>query len=224
VIGLMFVAPLWLLYEFSTYRINYGWQGQVRTGTDLLLRSGLNYLGIKGWQTFALLLVILILFLAFQFRDTVKIGIRPVYFAYMFLESLFYALLFGIVVGGLTGFFLTQEAHNLNQSKLAVLIVHLGSGVYEEFFFRLLFISVTVPLLNNFFHKETPFSYHVAVLLGSLLFAFAHYLSVFGEPLRLDTFVFRFFSGVALSLLFIFRGYGISAYTHSLYNVLLMFR
>lgn len=220
----MFVTPLWLLYELSAYRINHGWQGHLRTGTDLLLKRGLNYFGILEWHTVALPFLLLISYFGFQVKNIVKIKIRPVHFAYMFLESLFYALFLGILVGSFTGFFLAPHINAINQSRVAALVVHLGSGVYEEFFFRFLFISVAVLILRHVFHRDTTFSYAVAALLGSLFFAFSHYLYIFGEPLRLDTFLFRFFSGLALSFLFIFRGYGISAYTHTLYNILLMFR
>ncbi|MFQ5771727.1 MAG: type II CAAX prenyl endopeptidase Rce1 family protein [bacterium] len=224
VIGLMFVTPLWLLYEFSAYEINHGWQGHFRTGTDLLLKKGLNGLGIVEWQSVAVPLLLLIIYFGLRVKSLAKIQLRPVHFAYMLLESLFYALCFGVVVGGFTGFFLTPQINGLNQSKVAALIVHLGSGVYEEFFFRFVFISITVLIFSKVFHKDNAFSYPVAVFFGSLVFAFTHYLDIFGEPLRLDTFLFRFFSGLVLSLLFIVRGYGITAYTHSLYNVLLMFR
>jgi hypothetical protein len=57
-----------------------------------------------------------------------------------------------------------------------------------------------------------------------VVFAYFHYLDFFSETLAWNSFVFRLFAGTAFSLIFIFRGLGIAAYTHSLYNVFLMFR
>ncbi|MFQ5822743.1 MAG: type II CAAX prenyl endopeptidase Rce1 family protein [bacterium] len=223
-IGLVFVAPLWLLYEFLAYKLNHSWQGSLRTGTDLLFKKGLNYLGLQEWQTVGLPFLLLILFFTLKVKPIRQMKIRPVHFAYMFLESLFYALLFGIFVGSFTGFFLTQQIYRFNHSMIAALIVHIGSGVYEEFFFRFIFISGLVLFFKKVIHKDESISYPTAVLSGSFLFAFLHYLNIFGEPFHLETFFFRFFAGVVFSFLFIFRGYGIAAYTHSLYNILLLFR
>ena len=224
IFGLMFVLPLWLIYELLAFQINQSWQGNLRTGTDLLFKGIFEFLGVPEWNAVVLPSLFLILYLLDQRKRILKTGIKPVHFAYMFLESLFYALLFGIVVGGFTGFFLVQQKVHMNQSLVNLLVVHLGAGVYEEFFFRLLFISGTVIFFRKAFNKELSTSYPVAILLGSLLFACFHYLEIFDQPFHLDSFLFRLFAGVVFSFLFIFRGYGICAYTHSLYNVLLLFR
>jgi len=224
VFGVIFVLPLWLIYELLAFQINQSWQGNLRTGTDLLFKKFFNYLGIPEWNTIVLPFLFLILYFLYQRERILKTSIRPVHFAYMFLESLFYALLFGTVVGGFTGFFLVQQNVYVNQPLINSLVVHLGAGVYEELFFRLLFISGVVIFFRKAFNKESSTSYPVAILLGSLLFACFHYLTVFDQPFHLESFLFRFFAGVIFSFLFILRGYGICAYTHSLYNVLLLFR
>lgn len=222
--GLIFVLPLWLIYEFLSYLINHGWQGNLRTGTDLLFKKSLNYLGFPEWSSVIITTLFLTLYFLFKSKGVLDSSVHPVYFAYMFLESLFYALFLGIVVGSFTGFFLVQQDVSVNQSMVNTLVVHLGAGVYEEFFFRLLFISGVVMVFKKWFNKQSSTAYPVAILTGSLLFACLHYLDIFNEPFHLDSFLFRFFAGVAFSFLFIFRGYGICAYSHSLYNVLLLFR
>ena len=69
-----------------------------------------------------------------------------------------------------------------------------------------------------------------AVCATSLLFAVAHYqfdvsfagirfgLST-GESFQWFSFLFRFLAGAYFSLLFLFRGFGITAGTHALYYV-----
>jgi hypothetical protein len=43
-----------------------------------------------------------------------------------------------------------------------------------------------------------------------------------GERYRLDSFVFRALAGVAFSALYLTRGFGITAWTHALYDVAVM--
>lgn len=221
-IGVIFVAPLWLLYEVLAYWINHGWDGYVRTGIDLLIKIGLNQLGIFSGITIFLPFVFAGWFVASRMRKKQKSKIKTVHFGYMFLESFFYALVFGIIVGSITHVFLGTPG--LNQSKLSALVIHVGAGVYEELLFRLLFISGTVLFLSKILKKESSFIYVSAVVLSSVLFAAFHYFRLFGEPFSLDSFLFRFVAGIFLAVIFIYRGYGISAYTHSLYNILLIFR
>jgi hypothetical protein len=59
----------------------------------------------------------------------------------------------------------------------------------------------------------------VAVVVGALLFSAFHYVGPLGEPLRLESFVFRFLAGLGFSALYLTRGFGITAWTHALYDV-----
>jgi len=68
------------------------------------------------------------------------------------------------------------------------------------------------PLLANTF----------AVAVGALIFSAFHYIGAYGDPFRLDSFVFRAIAGVAFSALYVFRGFGITAWTHALYDVLVL--
>lgn len=141
----------------------------------------------------------------------------------MFLESLVYASILGLLVGGLTGLFLTPQGVIINHSKTTALVLNLGSGVYEELFFRLMFISGVVLLVKKNV-TNVLVVYASAVFLSALAFSLFHYLAYFNEPFQVNSFLFRFFAGLVFAIIFIFRGYGIAAYSHSLYNIFLMFR
>ena len=141
----------------------------------------------------------------------------------MFLESLIYGSLLGLVVGSLTGVLLSPQDIYLNQLKINALVLNLGAGIYEEFVFRFLLITGISWVLKKAV-KNKFLIYLCALLLSSLLFSFFHYLEPFNEPFQVNSFLFRFIAGSVFSIIFIFRGYGIAAYSHSLYNVLLMFR
>lgn len=172
----------------------------------------------------ALALVVVAWFIALRREVIKKFLQRPVYIGLSILESLFYALLLGLFVGKVTGLFLQQYSGKWDQTKIATLVMNLGSGIYEECFFRLLLVTGLVLFLNNVTSQRRYVSYSIAIIVSSLIFAYSHHLSVFNEPLNYPALLFRFFAGIVFAFLFIFRGYGIAAYTHSFYNIFLMFR
>ncbi|MCG8608637.1 CPBP family intramembrane metalloprotease [bacterium] len=223
-LSLLFVAPLWLLYEALAYQLNDGWLGRLRTGADFLIKETLDILGLHP----GLSVLIAVVFLGFYFhrngkniREYIK---KPTVFALMFLESLTYAVVFGLIVGGVTGWILSQGDQQFDKDKFATLVVSIGSGPYEEIVFRFgLIVGLLSMVKRQVQRNRYPF-WIAAVLVSALLFAGFHYLSFFGEAWNWQSFIFRFVAGVSLAILFIYRGLGVTTYTHSLYNVLLMFR
>jgi hypothetical protein len=59
----------------------------------------------------------------------------------------------------------------------------------------------------------------LATVIGALLFSAFHYVGSLGEPLHLESFVFRTVAGLAFSALYLLRGFGITAWTHALYDI-----
>ena len=141
----------------------------------------------------------------------------------MFLESLIYGAVLGLVVGSLTDVSLGAREILFNQSKINSLVLSLGAGIYEEFVFRFLLITGIFWILKNTLRNKFVI-YSIAFFLSSLFFSLFHYLELFNEPFQVNSFLFRFTAGSVFAIIFIFRGYGIAAYSHSLYNILLMFR
>ena len=61
-----------------------------------------------------------------------------------------------------------------------------------------------------------------ACLLGALIFSAFHYIGAYGDPFQLGSFTFRFLAGLVFSGLYLTRGFGITAWTHALYDVYVM--
>ena len=61
-----------------------------------------------------------------------------------------------------------------------------------------------------------------AVLVGATVFSAVHYVGPYGDRLTVYSFVFRMIAGVFFSALYVMRGFGITAWTHALYDVLLL--
>ncbi len=99
------------------------------------------------------------------------------------------------------------------------LVLSLGAGIYEELLFRLILVTGLFALL-----RLLPISnraqYIIAAIIGAFLFSLAHYVGALGYEFTLSSFVFRFLMGLALNALFLFRGFGIAAMTHALYDVI----
>jgi hypothetical protein len=55
-----------------------------------------------------------------------------------------------------------------------------------------------------------------------VVFSACHYIGPYGDPLRLDSFVYRLIGGIVFSALYLTRGFGITAWTHALYDLLVL--
>jgi hypothetical protein len=62
----------------------------------------------------------------------------------------------------------------------------------------------------------------LAVVIGAVIFAAFHYIGPFGDPFELQSFTFRMLSGLAFSGLYVLRGFGVTAWTHALYDSFLL--
>jgi hypothetical protein len=98
----------------------------------------------------------------------------------------------------------------------------LGAGVYEELLFRVILVSAIAFIAQRVLQWRTAVAATLAVVLSALVFAAFHYIGPYGDPLRLDSFVFRFIGGLAFSTLYVTRGFGVTAWTHSLYDLIVL--
>jgi hypothetical protein len=222
--SLVFALPLLLTYELLEALAPVRLQGGVvRNGADVLLTGLFTAIfGLRGPMVFMALViggaVVLI------WRDRRAGPVRPGYFGLMLVESTALALVFGMVVGVATMQLLgplrslAAGADPMSGSALTRLTLSLGAGLYEELLFRVVLVALIANGLRLLgFARIT--SGVVAVVAGALIFSAFHYLGPLGDPLRLDSFVFRALAGVAFSALYLTRGFGITAWTHALYDV-----
>ena len=102
------------------------------------------------------------------------------------------------------------------------LMVSLGAGLYEELLFRVVLVSGLALLGRHLLGLGARAAGVGAVLLGALLFSASHYVGAYGDPFTMGSFTFRFVAGVFFSGLYLLRGFGITAWTHALYDVFLL--
>jgi len=222
--SLVFALPLLLAYEALEAAAPVRLQGGVvRNGADVIL-TGLftSLFGPRGPMIFMALVIGGAIALIWRDRRTGPI--RPSYFVVMLAESAVLAVLFGIVVGVATVQLLgplrslSAAAPGLGGTALQRLTLSLGAGLYEELLFRVVLVALisnAVRLIG--FSRITAGV--AAVVIGAVLFSLFHYVGGLGERFRLDSFVFRTIAGLAFSALYLTRGFGITAWTHALYDI-----
>jgi hypothetical protein len=133
------------------------------------------------------------------------------------------------VVATLTGLLLPRlsiiaGAQGLSSfGLLTQLMISLGAGIYEELLFRVVLVSGLLVLAIRVFRWSRTTSGVFAVVLGALIFSGFHYIGPFGERFALYSFTFRTVAGLLFSGLYVVRGFGITAWTHALYDVMLAF-
>jgi membrane protease YdiL (CAAX protease family) len=99
------------------------------------------------------------------------------------------------------------------------LVAFVGAGIYEEVLFRLLLLSALASMAVACGMRRRS-GLIIAIVLSSLIFSGAHYIGVHGEAWQWYTFAFRFLAGGFFALLFVSRGFGITAGAHAGYDLL----
>jgi hypothetical protein len=198
----------------------------VRNGADVLLKSVfLTFGGRTGLIVFGALLLGAGGWLVWRDR---KAGgpLRWGMFGGMAFESLAYASVLGLVTATLTSLLL-GGAQPFAVGQFAGLglasqvMISLGAGLYEELLFRVVLVG-TLAWLGRRLLGSAFAAGAVATLVGALVFSGFHYVGPYGDRLELGSFAFRAVAGVLFSMLYLLRGFGIAAWTHALYDLMLV--
>ena len=124
----------------------------------------------------------------------------------------------------LTGMILTAAADGATpgQPLLRELLRDTGAGLYEEFIFRLAFISLAVLVFVDVFELRKDVVVILAIVVSAVLFSLYHFPPhQFSQGLSFPwkEFLFRAAAGLYLGGLYVVRGFGITVGAHITYNV-----
>ncbi|MCR4410978.1 MAG: CPBP family intramembrane metalloprotease [Thermoguttaceae bacterium] len=229
--SLAFVAPILAIYEVGVLVLG---PQAMRNGADVWLRRVLELLDLGQYFLLPVLVVSILLGWHHTTRQPWRVS-RPV-LSGMVVECFLLAVCLrlalqaeAMVLQSLAGALSPQPVSTSlvldTSGRLAGLVGYLGAGVYEELLFRLVLLAPTVRALQRGGLTQDK-AVLAAVAATSLIFALAHYVGPYGDPIELGRFafwfgfVFRFIAGVFFSGLFVFRGFGIAVGTHAAYDVL----
>ncbi|MFQ5568803.1 MAG: CPBP family intramembrane glutamic endopeptidase [Rhodothermales bacterium] len=222
----LMALPLLVLYEGLILFVNRGQVMQVRISAEVWIKRVLPTLGTAGWHVLAAV-VLIIGVGVFVYERKKQIPFRPRYCGWMIGESTVYAVVLAFLVSSMVGIIFAAApvslvaAQMVEQSLWTKLALSIGAGLYEELLFRVLLVGGMYVALRKLFSKPT-YAYVIAAVIGALLFSAVHYIGALGDAFTLPSFTFRFLFGLALNVVFLVRGFGVAAWTHALYDVMIV--
>lgn len=217
--SLLFLLPLILGYEVLALLLNVHHTVEVRNGADVILRELLALMRIESLPL-AMVVALMVILLALTSHLKRQQRLHVPYFAGMIVESCLWAVVIGAISRRMVRLFFAAPLMS-NQGPATKLMLFLGAGVYEELVFRVLLIGGFVIIFRKILGLDALGSSLLAVGGAAFLFSLFHHVGPFGEPFRTSVFMFRFFAGLVLSMLYVTRGLGITAWSHALYDIFL---
>jgi hypothetical protein len=226
--SILFALPLLLGYEALAAMLARPGHAQLRNGADAILRGAFTAIaGARGPLIFMAVIILVGVGLVIRDLRASRDRIRPIVFLGMLGEAVALAVVFGFVIGlttaKLLGSFHALSLGPIEQTSWTTrLMLSLGAGLYEELFFRVLLvtgIATGARIVLGFSRRAAGV---VAAIVGAFIFSAFHYIGPYGDHLQLQSFVFRMLSGLAFSALYLVRGFGITAWTHALYDAFLL--
>lgn len=109
------------------------------------------------------------------------------------------------------------------------IVTGIGAGIYEELVFRLILICLLMIFFQDLLHVSGGSSVLLSVVISAILFSAHHHfyfidgrfaVAEFFSP---GKFFFRFLAGIYFSFIFAVRGFGITAGTHAVYDIIAAF-
>lgn len=215
-------VPLFLIYEALILISQPNAEQIVRISVDVWMKSLFSWAGVNAVSVSLLIMLLLGLFILYKERERLK-ELKFSYFPIMLAECLLYAIVVALISNALVSLIFNISASDtLNSlSYLQKLALSLGAGLYEELFFRVILVTVLILIFNKVFPKKWA-SVVAAVTLSALLFSAVHYIGSLGDAFTLSSFLYRFLFGLLLNGIYITRGFGVAAWTHALYDVLVI--
>lgn len=218
--------PLFIIYEVLILLTAPTTEVMVRISVDVWFKQLLQMFGLDALNISLLLVLIAGVFILIRKRRELN-ELRLSYFGIMLVESLLLAILVALISSTLTQWILPGMAEQstglvVQLSYVQEFALSLGAGLYEELFFRVLLVSFFIWIFSKWFGAKSWASYTSAILLSAVLFSAVHYTGNMGDPFTMSSFLFRFLFGVILNGIYVWRGFGVAAWTHALYDVIVI--
>ena len=216
--------PLFLAYELLILISQPEASQIVRISVDSWFKSVFSLLGVNAVSITLLIVALFGMFILYKEREQLR-ELRFKYFPIMIGESTIYAILVTLVATFFVSMVFAFSANDPISSLtgLQKFALSLGAGLYEEPFFRVILVSVLILVFQKVFNNKNWAAITAAVILSAFLFSMVHYVGSMGDPFTLSSFTYRFFFGLMLNGIYVWRGFGIAAWTHALYDLMVLF-
>tara|TARA_Y100001936_G_scaffold19854_1_gene16846 strand:- start:20 stop:727 length:708 start_codon:yes stop_codon:yes gene_type:complete len=217
----LFTLPLFFLYEINILFLSWDDILVVRNGADFLMRNILESFDIYGLYGLGLVFFLgLLITYIFFIKEDQQQEVNVNFLFIMLAES----MLWSVVLYFLLFKFMVLLMNPVGKTILQQVTLAIGAGIYEEFLFRVLLIAGLSGILGFVFMWDKTFKNIIAVVLSGGIFSAFHFMGEYGDFFSMELFLIRFFAGLILGVLYMYRGFGITAYTHSIYDLIVLIR
>ena len=217
----LFTLPLFFLYEVNIVFLSWDDILVVRNGADFLMRNILESFDIYGLYGLGLVFLLgLLVTYIFFIKDDQQQEVKVNFLFIMLAES----MLWSVVLYFSLFKFMVLLMNPTGKTILQQVTLAIGAGIYEEFLFRVLLIAGLSGILGFVFMWDKTFKNIIAVVLSGGIFSAFHFMGEYGDFFSMELFLIRFFAGLFLGVLYMYRGFGITAYTHSIYDLIVLIR
>ena len=248
--SLVLVLPLLLFYEVGIVLVNgpiratHGWE--VRISSHVLLREvtkGVQAklgadpeqdgavsrfcwrIGQNGIIPSAVFVVVALL--AWQIATRRAWRLTPWMLGTMLCEAAGLALLYFVVVKAFIDPMIPMTIENdempFLQSRYFIdSVLACGAGVYEEFIFRVALIGLFALIVHGLTGTGWKAGTFAGIVLSSVAFSAAHHVGSMGKEFTWLSFAGRTGAGLLFGTVYYYRGFGVAAWTHALFDVLVM--
>ena len=215
----LFTIPLFFIYEIGILFLSKDDILVVRNGADFLMRSILESFGIIGlYGLGAIFLGGFIVTFIFFLKEKNNNNIRADYLFIMIFESVCWAL----VLYFLLSKFMLVLMNPIGKTITQKVTLAVGAGIYEEFLFRVMLISGLTGIIGFVFLWRERARKTAALIIAAGIFSAFHFVGEYGDYFSIELFLLRFFAGTILGALYLARGFGITAYAHSIYDLIVL--
>ena len=217
----LFTIPLFLIYEIGIFLTSSDDMFVLRNGADALMRQILATFGITGlyWVGVIFFIGFIIAFIL-QRKFWEETQIHSDYFLLMMVESVGWSVLIYFLMTNIYLLLMNPTGSMLvQQVTLAV-----GAGIYEEFLFRVLLIAGISVILGFIFQWSDKTRNWAAMVIAAGIFSSFHFIGEYGDFFSFNIFMVRFLAGIALGTLYFLRGFGITAWSHAVYDLIVLTR
>jgi len=208
--SLAFVTILIVIYEIG-YRA-----GDSQLLAFNLLREFFSIFGATApfLPAFAIAAILLVWHIAR--REDWTIDVRNL--AFMALESFLLALPLLALSAAVSRWGVRSPLIAIHGNFTDRVVISIGAGVYEELIFRLIGLTLLHLLLVDVLKMRPKPAAILMVFLSGLMFSLYHYLG--SESFAWRTCVFRTVAGMYFGAIFLCRGFGITAGSHTAYDLI----
>ena len=206
------VLPFLCIYHTGTVILNTTYIN----GADALILRILGLFSVPSM--FASALVLIAYFAIWQYRAKASLKINRKYLLLTFMESIGLAMVLLLFFGNSIPRF--SAGLFTGSGEFSDFVLYCGAGIYEELVFRAFLLGILVLIFKRTLHRNTKTAAVSAAITGALIFSLFHYIGPSGDIFSLGSFVQRTLAGLYFSVIYVTRGFGITAACHAFYDIL----